>query len=124
MALVEFNGSSTSRSNITLRAGGSIFISNAIINKLEKDAVAVFLYIDDEKTKFGMKLSKEYDENKKNCKKITVEKSGVSFSIMSVLRHYNISLKNAYKNMEMEIQNEIIIIDLEKVASKNSESSF
>lgn len=103
-----------SRGNITLRVNRGIFISNAILNKLECiDAKFVNLFIDDERCLIGMIFIKNKTDGA--SRKLSIEKSGFSFCATPLLRVLGIKILKQKTTFEYKIKDDMLIIDLSSV---------
>lgn len=108
-----------SRSTLTLRTSGVLFISNGILRKFNAEyCEAVLLFIDDESAKVGLKFIKEFDSIQANCKKLSRERSGVSVNVAPILRYYEVSKQQEKINLAMQRQDDLLILEISSLLSK------
>lgn len=103
----------SSRSSLTLRVSGVLFISDGIINRLKagKAEAAVVLF-DDESPKIAINFLEKFDDTIEGCRKLAAERSGVSLNIASVLRYYGVEKIKEKVNFKMEKQDDLLVIDI------------
>lgn len=119
MALIEFDQPMQSRSHVSLRKKGHLFINKEKIDEILKNARGVYLYIDDSKPVVAFKFSTDEYDSKRNVKnnfmKLTIEKSGVNFNLRSVLEHYKIKLKKCHRKLCFKLENGFFMLDLKQI---------
>jgi hypothetical protein len=101
-----------SRDEATIRARGSIFLSDAIVNRANvSDPQAAKLYYDKTTDRLGIELLAKYDASDKAQRKISKERSGISVNANPILRYFGFPLGEK-KSAPIEVEEKMIVIKL------------
>lgn len=110
-----------SRSKATLRVNQYLFLSYRILREkgIEKSS-AIKLYTDDDSMSIGIFITDEYDPNDKYFRRVTKEKSGICFSLIPILRFFDIAKQRVKHELilqegALDNGNKILIVDLSKL---------
>lgn len=103
----------SSRSSITLRTSGALFVSKNILNKLLPNPQAVILYFDEHYARIGIQFIEKFRDEIEGCRKISKEKSGISFNVLPLLKHYGIENVKKRKQFRVKLEADLLVIDLD-----------
>ena len=114
MALRKFvEYGAASRNEVTLRVNQTLFISNSMVARYGgTGATAVNLYIDDETPRIGIEFLSPSDDNGKETRKISTEKSGIAINVSAILKYYNIPKFEGKRTLYTKNEEGMLILDL------------
>lgn len=114
-----FGRPSRSEGKVSIRSSGILFINNNIVTNISgmdvNEINYSLIFIDSEKPIIGIKFTKEEQPERRECRRLTKEKSGVSININKILNHYNVKKMKGSISLTFIQDNEFLIINIEEV---------
>lgn len=114
----------SSRNEATLRVSGYLFISNAILKRLNVDTSGeeiqqgAILLFDEDSNLLGIKLSEEYDQKQQDQRKLSKEQSGAAINILPLLRFYGFDKPTEKHLLKVDVRENMYVIDLSEIKLK------
>lgn len=112
-----------SREEATIRSRGTIFLSDAILNRISmKNAEAFQLLFDEERCALAIELLETYERKNRAQRKISQERSGVAINAAPMLRYFNFRLGKK-RSVEVEIDGKLVVLDLSELDRRKPANS-
>lgn len=115
MGFVKFSGPRTDRKGqelVTIRCAMTIFVNDNLMKSFNTNAKYVTFEVDNGERKVGVRFLTDIPDARTFFKKITFERTGISFSAREVMRNFGI-VQAVKTNLNFEKMGGMLIISTE-----------